>query len=97
LATGRGIGPGHQFPLVVAWAAWLVWKRIQVGAIVGLALLPLEAVFWIGFALPLPWVIGLTRLALIELAWKSLYWPAQRSRFPQAQETAQPASPRRSS
>src|SRR5215207_4764920 len=83
--------------LVAAWAAWLVWNGSKVGAIVGLALLPLEAVFWIGFALPLPWLIGLARLALVALAWKSLYSPASRSRSPKDQQTTLPASPRRSS
>jgi len=83
--------------LVAAWAAWLVWNGSTVGAIVGLALLPLEAVFWIGFALPLPWLIGLARLALVALAWKSLYSPASRSRSPKDQQTTLPASPRRSS
>jgi hypothetical protein len=83
--------------LVAAWAAWLVWNGSKVGAIVGLALLPVEAVFWIGFALPLPWVIGLARLALVALAWKSLSWPTGRSWSPKALETAPPASPWRSS
>ena len=83
--------------LVAAWAAWLVWNGSKVGAIVGLVLLPLEAVFWIGFALPLPWLIGLARLALVALAWKSLYSPASRSRSPKDQQTTLPASPRRSS
>jgi hypothetical protein len=83
--------------LVAAWAAWLVWNGSKVGAIVGLVVLPVEAAFWIGFALPLPWVIGLARLVLLALAWNSLYWPASRSRSPKAQEAALPASPRRSS
>ena len=83
---------------VAAWAAWLLWNGSKVGAIIGLALLPLEAVFWIGFALPLPWALSLAKLALIARAWKSLYWPAGRSRrSPRAQQTALPASPRRSS
>jgi len=56
---------------VAAWAAWLLWNGSKVGAIIGLALLPLEAMFWIGFALPLPWALS---LALIARAWKSLYW-----------------------
>ena len=82
--------------LVAAWAAWLMWNGSKVGAIVGLALLPLEAVFWIGFALPVPWVLGLARLALVAPAWKSLHWPADRPRSPKAQESPLTASPRRS-
>ena len=37
-----------------------------------LALLPVEAVFWLGFALPIPWVFGVARIAFLALAWKSL-------------------------
>ena len=35
-------------------------------------LLPVEALFWYGFALPFPWLIGLLRAALIASAWPSL-------------------------
>ncbi|MGH9250289.1 MAG: hypothetical protein ACRD0W_12310 [Acidimicrobiales bacterium] len=58
--------------LVAAWAAWLVWSGSKAGAVLSLVLLPLEAVFWVGFALPFPWLIGIARAALLALAWKSL-------------------------
>ena len=58
--------------LIVAWAAWLVWKGSTTGAILSLALLPIEAVFWFGFALPIPWVLGAARVVLLLLGWKSL-------------------------
>jgi hypothetical protein len=58
--------------LIVAWAAWLVWKGSTTGAILSLALLPIEAVFWLGFALPIPWVLGAARVVLLLLGWKSL-------------------------
>jgi hypothetical protein len=58
--------------LVAAWAAWLVRNGSKAGAVLGLALLPIEAVFWLGFALPFPWLIGIARAALLALAWKSL-------------------------
>jgi hypothetical protein len=51
--------------LAVAWAAWLVWKGSRVGGILALVLLPVEAVFWIGFALPIPWVLGAARAVLL--------------------------------
>lgn len=54
------------------WMGWLLWGGSRLGAILGLALLPVEAVFWIGFALPIPWFLGLARVVLIALAWKSL-------------------------
>jgi hypothetical protein len=34
--------------------------------------LPVEAVFWYGFALPFPWLIGVLRAVLVALGWKSL-------------------------
>lgn len=37
-----------------------------------LALLPAEAVFWLGFALPVPWLFGVARVALVALAWPEL-------------------------
>ena len=58
--------------LVVAWAAWLVWNGSKAGAVLSLALLPIEAVFWLGFALPIPWVLGAARVILLLLGWKSL-------------------------
>lgn len=57
---------------VAAWTGWLLWSGSKAGAVLGLALLPLEAIFWIGFALPIPWLLGLARVVLIVLAWRSL-------------------------
>ena len=58
--------------LAAAWAAWLAWTGSWAGAALGLALLPVEAVFWWGFALPFPWLIGVARGILFALALKSL-------------------------
>jgi hypothetical protein len=41
--------------LVAAWWAWLIWRGRSVGAVLNLTLLPVEAAFWAGFALPVPW------------------------------------------
>lgn len=57
---------------VTAWAAWLLWNGSKPGAVLSLALLPVEAVFWVGFALPIPWLLGAVRVVLIVLAWSSL-------------------------
>ena len=59
--------------LAVAWAAWLVWKASRIGGVLALILLPVEAVFWIGFALPIPWVLGAARAVLLLRAWRSLH------------------------
>jgi hypothetical protein len=58
--------------LVAAWAGWLVWNGSRAGAWLSLVLLPAEAVFWVGFALPIPWLFGVARTALLVFAWKSL-------------------------
>jgi len=57
---------------VVAVAAWLLWNGSRTGAVLALALIPAEAVFWLGFALPIPWILALIRVALIAFAWRSL-------------------------
>lgn len=67
--------------LAVARAgAWQGWKRWLPLSLLCLALLPAEAAFWYGFALPLPWLLGLARVILLIAAWKSLSW--QRTQTP---------------
>jgi hypothetical protein len=58
--------------IVTSFAAWLVWRGLRVGAVMSLALLPVEIVFWIGFDLPVPWFVGIARVVLLLLAWNSL-------------------------
>lgn len=58
--------------LVAAWSAWLVWNGSEAGATLTLVLLPIEAIFWAGFALPIPWLFGVARAVFLALAWKSL-------------------------
>jgi hypothetical protein len=65
--------------LVAGWSAWLIWRGRRTGAVVNLVLLPVEAVFWVGFALPVPWVIGFARVALLLLGWGSLAPPRERT------------------
>jgi hypothetical protein len=65
--------------------AWLVWRGSREGAVLSLMLLPVEAAFWNGFALPIPWLIGVARVVLLVVAWRSLTWsllgvPAARAR-----------------
>ena len=55
-----------------AWSARGVWRGRRVGAMVNLALIPLEAIFWVGFALPIPWAVGVARVALLAAGWRSL-------------------------
>ena len=58
-----------------AWAAWKVWKRSRAGAVLLLVLLVVNAVFWVGFALPFPWLIAAAVGVLIAIGWKDLSPP----------------------
>jgi hypothetical protein len=58
--------------VITTWSGWLLWRGRRSGAALNLALLPLEAIFWLGFALPLPWVFGAARLGLSVASWTSL-------------------------
>ena len=62
------------FGLVLAagLSGWLLWRTRRVGALLNVGLLPMEAVFWIGFALPIPWVFGIARVSLVCFAWPKL-------------------------
>jgi hypothetical protein len=53
-------------------AGWLLWSGSTTGAILALVLLPLGAVFWWGFALPIPPMFAVVRTLLLALAWRSL-------------------------
>jgi hypothetical protein len=55
-------------------AGWLLWQRRHAGAVLALALLPVELAFWIGFALPAGLLMGPARTVLILLGWPSLHW-----------------------
>lgn len=52
----------------VVVAARAVWHGSPRGLVASAALLPVEAVFWVGFALPIPWVLGVARAAALLLA-----------------------------
>jgi hypothetical protein len=58
--------------LAVAWVAWLVWNGSTAGILLTLVLLPIEAVFWVGFDLPIPKVIGIARAVLLAVGWVSI-------------------------
>lgn len=58
--------------LLEALSGWLLWGARPSGAILALALLPVEAVFWVGFALPIPPVLALARTVLVVLGWGAL-------------------------
>jgi hypothetical protein len=53
-------------------AGWLLWRERRAGGVLGLALLPVGAVFWFGFALPGPVIIAVVRTALLVRGWRRL-------------------------
>jgi hypothetical protein len=53
-------------------AGWLLWKRRWAGGVLGLALVPVGAIFWVGFALPGPVIIAVIRTALLLRGWPRL-------------------------
>jgi hypothetical protein len=58
--------------ILEALAGWLLWEGYRVGAILALVLIPVGAIFWWGFALPIPWIFAVVRTILIVLGWQSL-------------------------
>jgi hypothetical protein len=53
-------------------AGWLLWNGEKSGAYLALALLPFGAVYWWGFALPIPPLFAVVRTILIAIAWSRL-------------------------
>jgi hypothetical protein len=53
-------------------AGVLLWGGHKTGAILAFALLPLGAVYWWGFALPIPPMFAVARAIAIVLAWRAL-------------------------
>jgi hypothetical protein len=55
---------------------WLLWRGLRAGAVLAVALLPLEFAFWVGFALPLGPPLGLARAILVIMRWSSFTRPS---------------------
>ncbi len=84
-AYGRGpferVGIPTTVPLLAAFllvcileavAGVLLWGGYKSGAILALALIPLGALFWWGFALPIPPIFAIVWTILILLNWQAL-------------------------
>ena len=54
--------------LVVSWGGWLLWRGSRAGVVVAVATIPVEALFWYGFALPIPPLLTLVRVVLLIAA-----------------------------
>ena len=58
--------------ILEAVAGILLWQGYRSGAILALVLVPAGAVFWWGFALPIPPIFALIWTILILLSWQAL-------------------------
>ena len=58
----RGNNPGRLVGLVA-----VAGQAIRCCCL--LALLPIEAIFWLGFAVPIPWLFGIARAVLLAASW----------------------------
>jgi hypothetical protein len=58
--------------LMFILAGYWLWKSQQKGGILTISLLALSAVFWWGFGLPIPPIVGLLLAGLLAIGWKSL-------------------------
>jgi hypothetical protein len=79
--TFEHFGIKTTIPLLVAFvlvcaiecvAGWMLWNGNRGGAVLALALLPIELTFWIGFSLPFGPLLAVARTVLILIAWTSL-------------------------
>ena len=66
------LGASLLLAFAQGWAAWLLWAGKRSGALLQFGLLPVEAAFWYGFALPIPPLLAIVRLVLTALAWRGL-------------------------
>ena len=57
---------------VETFAGWMLWSGSRAGGILTLALLPIEIVFWSGFAVPIPPIAAVFRLGLLAAGWTAL-------------------------
>jgi hypothetical protein len=84
-AYGQGpferAGIPTTIPLLVAFllvcilegvAGFLLWGGYRSGAILALVLVPVGAIFWWGFALPIPPIFAAIWTILILLSWQAL-------------------------
>ncbi len=53
-------------------AGYWLWKSRRKGGILAISLLAASSVFWCGFGLPIPPVVGLVFAGLLSAGWKSL-------------------------
>jgi hypothetical protein len=66
LAASAGLG------IAQVGAGCLLWNGERTGGLLQFGLLPIEALFWYGFALPIPPLLAFARVILVILAWSRL-------------------------
>jgi hypothetical protein len=58
--------------ILASLAGWLLWGGSMKGAVMTMVVLPVEALCWFGFDLPIPKLIGVVRVVLLAVGWSSL-------------------------
>jgi len=58
--------------LPIVTRGWLLWGGHRLGAMLALGALPVGAVFWWGFALPIPPILAIVYTILIVMNWQNL-------------------------
>lgn len=53
-------------------AGYLLWRSKRLGGVLGIAVIALSSLFWIGFAVPYGPLIGIPIVYLIVAGWKTL-------------------------
>ncbi|MQA09973.1 MAG: hypothetical protein GEU98_15745 [Pseudonocardiaceae bacterium] len=66
--------------VLLAHGGRLLWTGRRSGAVLVVATIPIEALFWFGYALPIPPVLALLRVVLVAAGWRSLNPQAPRLR-----------------
>lgn len=54
------------------FAGYLLWHGEPLGAVITIALLPIEIFFWAGFAVPIPPLVAVARMGLLAAGWSAL-------------------------
>jgi hypothetical protein len=53
-------------------AGCALWQGDRTAALLTVALLPIEAAYWLAFALPIPPLVAIVRIVLIAVGWSAL-------------------------
>ncbi|HSH77659.1 MAG TPA: hypothetical protein VLA19_03905 [Herpetosiphonaceae bacterium] len=70
--SSQPVFPGHIVNILELVTRYWLWKSRKDGGRPGLMLFLAGMLFWTGYALPFPFVIGPLRVLLLVMGWKTL-------------------------